>query len=184
MGRTKTTPHADDDVEEVNLAVYSCANYRECHPFHPLPRTLGRQLTTHQRPDFSTVTETQSERYDDKRVIYLNCQWGYTMTDLCLANHRTLLTTLFTLVTTSTSMRTESTATERTWTVFPNRRAKSTRSTTTGKGMPHTALISTSWRVTRTLPGSLFGTTTVSTEKLAASPDRLVLGHDIIGRLE
>jgi alkaline phosphatase D len=27
MGRTKTTPNADDDVTEVGLAVYSCANY-------------------------------------------------------------------------------------------------------------------------------------------------------------
>ena len=27
VGRTKTTPNADDDITEVSLAVYSCANY-------------------------------------------------------------------------------------------------------------------------------------------------------------
>jgi alkaline phosphatase D len=27
IGRTKTTPHADDDITKVSLAVYSCANY-------------------------------------------------------------------------------------------------------------------------------------------------------------
>ncbi|KAH8728226.1 phosphodiesterase/alkaline phosphatase D precursor [Phaeosphaeriaceae sp. PMI808] len=27
VGRTKTTPHADDDITKVSLAVYSCANY-------------------------------------------------------------------------------------------------------------------------------------------------------------
>jgi alkaline phosphatase D len=27
VGRTKTTPNPDDDVTEVGLAVYSCANY-------------------------------------------------------------------------------------------------------------------------------------------------------------
>lgn len=27
VGRTKTTPNADDDITDVSLAVYSCANY-------------------------------------------------------------------------------------------------------------------------------------------------------------
>jgi alkaline phosphatase D len=27
LGRTKTTPHADDDITNVSLAVYSCSNY-------------------------------------------------------------------------------------------------------------------------------------------------------------
>ena len=27
LGRTKTTPNADDDITDVSLAVYSCANY-------------------------------------------------------------------------------------------------------------------------------------------------------------
>jgi alkaline phosphatase D len=27
VGRTKTTPHADDDITKVSLAVYSCSNY-------------------------------------------------------------------------------------------------------------------------------------------------------------
>ena len=27
LGRTKTTPNADDDITEVGIAVYSCANY-------------------------------------------------------------------------------------------------------------------------------------------------------------
>lgn len=29
VGRTKTTPDADDDVTEIGIAVYSCSNYRE-----------------------------------------------------------------------------------------------------------------------------------------------------------
>ena len=29
LGRTKTTPHPDDDLDELKLAVYSCANYRK-----------------------------------------------------------------------------------------------------------------------------------------------------------
>lgn len=29
VGRTKTTPHKEDHITEVSLAVYSCANYRE-----------------------------------------------------------------------------------------------------------------------------------------------------------
>jgi alkaline phosphatase D len=27
VGRTKTTPHADDDITKVSLAVFSCSNY-------------------------------------------------------------------------------------------------------------------------------------------------------------
>ena len=27
LGRTKTTPHADDDITKVSLAIYSCSNY-------------------------------------------------------------------------------------------------------------------------------------------------------------
>ena len=27
LGRTKTTPNADDDITDVSIAVYSCANY-------------------------------------------------------------------------------------------------------------------------------------------------------------
>lgn len=30
LGRTKTAPGADDATEEINLAVYSCSNYRMC----------------------------------------------------------------------------------------------------------------------------------------------------------
>ena len=29
VGRTKTAPRANDDVRGINLAVYSCSNYRE-----------------------------------------------------------------------------------------------------------------------------------------------------------
>lgn len=28
VGRTKTTPHSDEEVDQINLAVYSCSNYR------------------------------------------------------------------------------------------------------------------------------------------------------------
>lgn len=48
MGRTKTTPAADDDVTEISIAVYSCSNYREIYPdtyvFYDLP-DIQYQLT-------------------------------------------------------------------------------------------------------------------------------------------
>ena len=28
VGRTKTAPESDDEVDQINLAVYSCANFR------------------------------------------------------------------------------------------------------------------------------------------------------------
>lgn len=56
LGRTKTAPRADDDITQVDLAVYSCANY----PFGFF-NAYGNPVRK--------VSDMAMEKYDSLRLI-------------------------------------------------------------------------------------------------------------------
>jgi alkaline phosphatase D len=130
IGRTKTTPTADDEITKVSLAVYSCSNF----PFG--------FFNAYGNP----VRKVRDTSYAE----------NHTLIDY----HRILSTMLSTSATTSTSTRTAITVGASQLTVSPCLTRRSTPCTITGKGSQPTVPISIFSLVISSSLGFPFGTIT------------------------